>query len=403
MPGRRVVRWGMAVAGSHPTRPTGARRAVACLVAAGALALTACTGDDGASPGPSSPPVVASPATPAATGPSGPATVQVTDVREITGDLDVPWGIAFLPGGSALVTLRDAAALVLVAADGGTTDVTGPGADQLAREVVPDGEGGLLGVAVLGGGADAVDVALYATTADDNRVLRGTLEGTTLGELRPVLTGIHKARNHDGGRLAVGPDGYLYVSTGDAANPPDAQDPGSLNGKILRITADGEPAPGNPDPGSPVWSLGHRNVQGLGWSSDGRMFASEFGQNTWDELNVVVPGGNYGWPTVEGTGGAGEGFVDPVATWATSDASPSGLAVTDEGVYLAALRGERLWRVPLRPDGVGEPQALLTGEHGRLRAVTVAPDGSLWVMTNNTDGRGDPAPGDDRILRISLG
>ncbi|WP_363266302.1 PQQ-dependent sugar dehydrogenase [Cellulomonas sp.] len=326
-------------------------------------------------------------------------------MREIARDLDVPWALAFLPTGDALVTLRDAASLVVVTADGATTPVTGPGADQLTREVVPGGEGGLLGVAVLGGGTGGgpVDVALYATAADDNRVLRGTLDGTTLGELRPVLTGIHKARNHDGGRLAVGPDGYLYVSTGDAANPPDAQDPGSLNGKILRITPDGDPAPGNPDPDSRVWSLGHRNVQGIGWSADGRMFASEFGQNTWDELNVIVPGGNYGWPTVEGTGGTDDGFVDPVATWATSDASPSGLAVTDEGVYLAALRGRRLWRVPLTPDGVGEPQALLTGEHGRLRAVAVAPDGSLWVMTNNTDGRGDPSPGDDRILRVSLG
>ncbi|MBO9553240.1 MAG: PQQ-dependent sugar dehydrogenase [Cellulomonas sp.] len=394
----------MAVAASRPTGPSRTRRAAACLVAACALALTACTADDGGS-GASPPPATTAPAGPSATGPSGPATLQVTDVREIARDLDVPWALAFLPTGDALVTLRDAASLVVVTADGATTPVTGPGADQLTREVVPGGEGGLLGVAVLGGGTGGgpVDVALYATAADDNRVLRGTLDGTTLGELRPVLTGIHKARNHDGGRLAVGPDGYLYVSTGDAANPPDAQDPGSLNGKILRITPDGDPAPGNPDPDSRVWSLGHRNVQGIGWSADGRMFASEFGQNTWDELNVIVPGGNYGWPTVEGTGGTDDGFVDPVATWATSDASPSGLAVTDEGVYLAALRGRRLWRVPLTPDGVGEPQALLTGEHGRLRAVAVAPDGSLWVMTNNTDGRGDPSPGDDRILRVSLG
>jgi glucose/arabinose dehydrogenase len=152
-----------------------------------------------------------------------------------------------------------------------------------------------------------------------------------------------------------------------------------------------------------VWSLGHRNVQGLGWAPDGRMFASEFGQETWDELNVITPGSSYGWPDVEGdTGTPGDGFVAPVATWATSDASPSGLAVTAEGVYLAALRGERLWRVPLRADGVGEPQALLAGEHGRLRAVEVAPDGSLWVVTGNTDGRGQVRERDDRILRVTL-
>ena len=328
---------------------------------------------------------------------TAPATVEVTEADDVLGDLDVPWGLAFLPDGEAVVTLRDEAALVLVGPDGAATDVTGPGADDLADLVVPAGEGGLLGVAVLGAEGTAVDLALYATAADDNRVLRGTLDGSVLGELRPILTGIQKAGNHDGGRLAVGPDDYLYVTTGDAGDPPSAQDPDSLNGKILRITADGDPAPGNPDEGSPVWSLGHRNVQGLGWAPDGRMFASEFGQNTWDELNLIEPGGNYGWPQVEGMG---DGFVEPLAVWATSDASPSGLAVTDEAVYLAGLRGERLWRVPLTEDGVGTPQALLEGEYGRLRAVETAPDGSLWVVTGNTDGRGDPRDGDDRILRV---
>ncbi|KMM46434.1 glucose sorbosone dehydrogenase [Cellulomonas sp. A375-1] len=337
--------------------------------------------------------------------PSGPDTVEVSVSTLATG-LDVPWGLAPLDDGSVLVTLRDAARLVVVTPDGAVRDVAGPGADQLEDVVQPQGEGGLLGVAVLGESDEGIDLALYATAAGDNRVLRGTLRDRRLGELTAVLTGIPAARNHDGGRLAVGPDGFLYVSTGDAGDVARAQDPADLGGKILRVTADGRPAPGNPDPDSPVWSLGHRNVQGLGWVSDGRMFASEFGQNTFDEVNVIHPGGNYGWPEVEGEGGADEGFVDPVAVWATADASPSGLAVTDEAVYVAGLRGERLWRVPLRPagatdaDGVGEPQALLTGEHGRLRAVAVAADGSLLVATNNTDGRGDPRPGDDRILRV---
>ena len=353
------------------------------------VALAGCSPDDSPDEGPTTPTTTAEPA---------PATVQVTEVDDILGDLDIPWGLAFLPDGQAVVTLRGAAGLVLVGPDGAATDVTGPGADELRDLVVPAGEGGLLGVTVLGSeGSAVVDLALYATTADDNRVLRGTLDGSTLGELRPILTGIEKAGNHDGGRLAVGPDGYLYVTTGDAGDPPSAQDPDSLNGKILRITADGDPAPGNPDEGSPVWSLGHRNVQGLGWAPDGRMFASEFGQNTWDELNLIEPGGNYGWPQVEGMG---DGFVQPLAVWPTTDASPSGLAVTDEGVYLAGLRGERLWRVPLTEDGVGTPQALLEGERGRLRAVEPAPDGSLWVVTGNTDGRGDPRDGDDRILRV---
>ncbi len=370
----------------------------AAVVTGAVLALAACTAEPAPAPTVgASAPAPASTIASAPAGPSGAATAQVTEVDDVLGDLEVPWGIAFLPDGQAVVTLREAASLVLVAPDGAATQVTGPGADQLQDVVVPAGEGGLLGVAVLGPSATGVDLALYATAADDNRVLVGTLDGSTLGELHPILTGIAKAGNHDGGRLAVGPDGYLYVTTGDAGNRPSAQDPDSLNGKILRITADGDPAPGNPMEGSPVWSLGHRNVQGIGWSSDGRMFASEFGQDTWDELNVIEPGGNYGWPEAEGAGG---GFIDPVAQWHTDEASPSGLAVTDDAVYLAGLRGERLWRVPLTPDGVGTPQDLLVGEHGRLRAVTVAPDGSLWVLTGNTDGRGTPRPGDDRILRV---
>lgn len=326
------------------------------------------------------------------------AAVRATATDLVT-DLDVPWGLAFLPDGRAVVTLRDAVRVLIVDADGAVTDVTGPGAQELTRVVEPSGEGGLLGVAVLGSSSRGTDLALYATTADDNRVLRGTLTGDALGELSPILTGIHKADHHDGGRLALGPDGDLDVGTGDAGNRPDAQDPTSLNGKILRITPDGAPAPGNPTPGSPVWSLGHRNVQGLGWAEDGRMFASEFGQDTWDELNVIVPGGNYGWPTVEGRG---ERFVQPVAVWHPDVASPSGLAVTRDAVYLAALRGERLWRVPLTADGVGTPQPLLVGTYGRLRTVAVAPDGSLWVLTNNTDGRGTPHPDDDRILRVTV-
>jgi glucose/arabinose dehydrogenase len=331
-------------------------------------------------------------------------TVAVTDVEEVVTGLDVPWGLTFLPDGRALVTLRDSGRIVVVDTSGQVEPVTGPGAEAVEAATDASGEGGLLGVTALpDGDTGGRRVYVYLTAADDNRVLSASLDGTVLGEVTEVLTGIPKGENHNGGRLAPGPDGYLYVTTGDTYETAFAQDRGSLGGKILRVTADGEPAPGNPWPGSPVWSLGHRNVQGLGWAPDGRMFASEFGQETWDELNVITPGSSYGWPDVEGaTGEPGDGFVAPVATWATSDASPSGLAVTSEGVYLAALRGERLWRVPLRADGVGEPQALLAGEHGRLRAVEVAPDGSLWVVTGNTDGRGQVRERDDRILRVTL-
>src|SRR5665647_424578 len=221
----------------------------------------------------------------------------------------------------------------------------------------------------------------------------------TLGDLQPVFAGIAAASYHNGGRIAFGPDGMLYVATGDAGATGRSQDPSSPGGKILRLTPDGAPAPGNPTEGSPVWSMGHRNVQGLGWDASGRMFASEFGQNTWDELNVITPGANYGWPGVEGSAGVA-GMTDPLVVWGTDSASPSGVAVTDRAVYLVALRGERLWVVPFAGAGLGQASAVLVGELGRLRDVVVGPDGALWVLTNNTDGRGSPRAGDDRVVRL---
>lgn len=341
-------------------------------------------------PSPEPPPMAAPPALPAAT--AAPQDVMV--------GLAAPWGLAFLPSGAVLVTLRDRA-VVLLLDEGGVRELTGPGASELAGGTVTGGEGGLLGVAVSPDFTFDHLVYLYRTAGDGNQVVRAELDSVagTLGPLTPLLTGIPAAGNHNGGRLAFGPDGMLYVTTGDAADRPASQDPASLAGKILRLTPDGEPAPGNPTGGSPVWSLGHRNVQGIGWDSSGRMFASEFGQNTWDELNQITPGTNYGWPQVEGAGGVA-GFADPLVTWPTSEASPSGIAVTDDAVYLAALRGRRLWVVPLTADGVGEPRAVLVGELGRLRAAAIGPDGALWLLTNNTDGRGDPREGDDRLVRM---
>ncbi|MCK9794779.1 PQQ-dependent sugar dehydrogenase [Isoptericola sp. 4D.3] len=420
------------------------RIATAAVPVVGLLAvLGGCGGPEGGAPetfassgGPGSP--TGSPAMPTA---ASPAATPETTVETVVDGLDVPWGFAPLPDGALLISLRDEARMVVVEPGAGTAaEVTGPGADTLAAQTTPDGEGGLLGVAR---DPASGEVFVYRTGADDNAVLRGTLSGTggsdgwVLGELTTILDGIPRAGHHDGGALAFGPDGHLYVGTGDAGDGEASQDPGSLAGKILRVTTDGDPAPGNPSlgdaPPSPVWSYGHRNVQGLGWDGSGRMFASEFGQNTWDELNQIEPGGNYGWPQAEGPDGAGDGTVAPVAWWSTSEASPSGLAVTGDAVYLAGLRGERLWRVPFgstasgagedatgSPSGkddvdadgsvraLGEPQALLAGELGRLRNVApVEPgggdSGGLWVLTNNTDGRGTPREGDDRLVRVTFG
>lgn len=317
--------------------------------------------------------------------------------------LSVPWGVAFLPDGSAVVTERDTARVLLLRPRGDGWRVSEAGT---VEEADPAVEGGLLGVAVSPSYDEDRTVFIYVTTATDNRIVRATLDDGRLGRPEPVLTGIPKGPIHDGGRLAFGPDGHLYASTGETGVREIAQDPDSLGGKILRITPDGEPAPGNPDPGSPVWSLGHRNVQGLAWDERGRLWASEFGDSTWDELNLVEPGGNYGWPMVEGRaadnpGVPADGLLDPALVWRTDRASPSGLAYADAALWLGALRGARLWRVTF--DEAGEPSAddFFVGDHGRLRTVVAAPDGTLWVTTSNRDGRGTPSEEDDRILQVT--
>jgi glucose/arabinose dehydrogenase len=279
-----------------------------------------------------------------------------------------------------------------------------PAAGGRAQEVYrvpgvdPAGEGGLLGLAVSPNYAGDQYVYAYFTAESDNRIVRFRLSG---GGPEVVFDGIDKAGIHNGGRIAFGPDGMLYAGTGDAGDRGESQDPDDPNGKILRLTPDGDPAPGNPRAGSPVYSLGHRNVQGLAWDAQGRLFASEFGQNTFDEVNLIQPGRNYGWPEVEGNGDTDGGrYTNPLVTWGTDEASPSGAAIAGGTLYVAALRGERLWTVPLQGDRLGEPRAELRDRYGRLRTVERAPDGSLWVATSNQDGRGDPRGGDDRILRF---
>ncbi|HHU09262.1 MAG TPA: PQQ-dependent sugar dehydrogenase [Intrasporangiaceae bacterium] len=326
--------------------------------------------------------------------PAGPPTL--TRAETIATDLQTPWDVDFLPDGAALVTLRNSGQILRID-DGGVTPIDAGGPDGAVPDVVHEMEDGLLGLAV---GPDQ-GIYVYLTTESDNRVLRYDLVGDELIDPRVILDGIPAHRNHDGGRLAFGPDGFLYVTTGDARELDLPQDTDSLAGKILRITTTGEPAPGNPF-GNEVWSYGHRNVQGIGWTSDGRMYASEFGSSDYDELNLIEPGGNYGWPLIEGWAGDPD-YVDPLVTWSTEEASPSGIAVTDAGVWMTALRGERLWFVPLGPSGkVGEPEDYQL-DLGRLRAVVTAPDDSLWLVTSNTDGRGDPRPADDQIVSFSAG
>ena len=379
--------------------PSAASLAVASALVVLLQPLTGCTTGSPTS-GVSAPPATAatstapaSQASPATTPASPAASADTGPARDVATGLAVPWSVAILPGGAFLVSERDTAHVLRFGSDGTRTDL------GQVPDVVPGGEGGLLGLAVRP--SEPSVLYAYATTARDNRVFAIPLSANGLGTPRTLLTGIPKGAIHNGGRIAFGPDGFLYVGTGEAGQRQPAQDLGSLGGKILRITSDGAPAPGNPFAGSPVWSFGHRNVQGFAWDAAGRMWASEFGQNTWDELNLIQPGANYGWPVVEGRAGRAE-FVDPVAQWAPVDASPSGLTIGPDGaVYLAALRGESLWRVVVRADGSpGDPQRLLEGRYGRLRDVLTGPDGRLWVVSSNTF-RGSPRPGDDRIVSLA--
>ncbi len=323
------------------------------------LLVAACGGDDEPSAGttPSSS-ASESPTPSASPSPSPSATPTRSAAPKVIGTvakgLQAPWGVAFLPDGTALVTERDTARVYRI----GHGKVTRVGRVEQARA---NGEGGLLGVAVSPSYASDHRVFFYASADEDNRVLRTTFEDGRLGAMTPVLTGIPLGSNHDGGRMIFGPDGMLYVSTGESGRPELAQDKSSLGGKILRITQEGKAAPGNPF-GTPVWSYGHRNVQGLAFVGR-QLWASEFGQNTWDELNKIEKGQNYGWPQVEGKGGEPR-YVDPEVQWHTDDASPSGLAYAGGRLWLGALRGERLWRVSTRRREGGGRQGLL---HRRLR------------------------------------
>ncbi|AGF71841.1 PQQ-dependent sugar dehydrogenase [Corynebacterium halotolerans] len=366
-------------------------RALLPLLVAGPLAV-ACAAEPG-----NSATAVSSTASTGSSSSSGSSSSEETllrlgEPRDLATGLQAPWSIALTDAGEILLSERDTARILQVLPDGGTR-VVGTLDDVVAR-----GEGGLLGLAVADG-----FLYSYATGPDGNRVTRHLLEdspeGPVLGAEEEILAGIPSATTHNGGRLAFGPDGMLYISTGDSSEPALAQDPESLAGKILRVTPDGSVPEDNPFPGSPVYSLGHRNVQGLAWGADGTFYASEFGASTWDELNIITPGGNYGWPAAEGPGG-GEGHIDPVAWWNTADASPSGIAVTGDTVMSANLRGNVLRAVDTNDPA--RQQQFFGGELGRLRDVAVSPEGDLLVLTNNTDGRGNPREGDDRLLVVPV-
>lgn len=314
-------------------------------------------------------------------------------------NLHVPWEVAFLPDGDLLATERSGTLWRFGASP----------ASMRVPDVVEVSEGGLLGLAVPPDeGSDRI--FLYYTRRGKNgdvmnRVSSFVLKDDGLSGEKVIIDAIPAGNYHDGGRIGFGPDGKLYVTTGDAGDGNRSQDKNSLAGKILRVNADGSVPADNPF-GNAVWSYGHRNPQGLAWDESGRLWATEHGRSGvksgLDELNRIVKGGNYGWPVIEGDEER-EGMIVPVIhsgekeTWA-----PSGIAFAGGSLWFSGLRGESLYQAEIADDGtVSRLRAHLRSEYGRLRAVSLGPDGAFYVTTSNADGRGKLRQGDDRILRIS--
>jgi glucose/arabinose dehydrogenase len=322
-------------------------------------------------------------------------------VSTITTSKDIPWGLAFLPDGSGIYTERDTFNVVKLTASGQKT-VLG----TIKGGKGTDGEGGALGLEVSPAFNSDHFIYIYYTTANDNRLVRFTLNGNTLDttNTKVLLSGVQRNKFHNGGRLRFSPDGrYLFIGTGDAQSGANAQNKNSLNGKVLRIRPDGSIPSDNPF-GNAVWSYGHRNVQGLAFDSQGRLWEQEFGNSIMDEMNIIQKGGNYGWPACEGTSGTcgTAGYIKPVRTWPVASCSCSGITIVRNTIFLAALRGERLYTMDISGNGTTPPKAFFQGQFGRLRTVEASPDGDIWLTTSNGDKDSTPNNSNDKILHVNL-
>lgn len=320
------------------------------------------------------------------------------DIEVIADNLRIPWEVVFLPDGEMLVSERS-----------GTIQRIGKENQTYKIENVEHiGEGGLLGMALHPKFEENHFIYIYFTTKTNsglrNRVERYRFEENRFSEKTIIVDNIPAGEDHNGGRVAFGPDGYLYITTGDSGQSNLAQDINFLAGKILRVKDDGAIPSDNPF-GNAVYSFGHRNPQGLAWDDEERLWATEHGRSGvlsgFDELNLIEKGKNYGWPIIQGDE-IKENMESPVAhsgpstTWA-----PSGAAFWRGSIFFGGLRGESLYEAKIKDGGKVFLKAHFRQEFGRIRAVVLGPDNYLYITTSNTDGRGTPRANDDKVIRIN--
>jgi glucose/arabinose dehydrogenase len=313
--------------------------------------------------------------------------------------LEIPWALDFLPDGGIILTERPGR-LRLVTADGRLM----PEPLATIPDVAHVGEGGLLGIAVHPNFSSNGFIYIYYTYSLGegaelgNKVVRYRKTGRTAVPDTVIVDGIPGAPIHNGGRIKFGPDGMLYIATGDAARPHLSQDPRSLAGKILRLTDAGAVPGDNPFHGSPIYSLGHRNPQGLAWDAYGQLWATEHGSRGLDEVNLIQAGGNYGWPVAEG-GESAANMRAPVLHSGADTWAPSGAAFYDGSLFFAGLRGQSLYEVVIAENST-TLRRHLHGKYGRMREAVLGPDNLLYLLTSNLDGRGRPLPGGDKIIKV---
>ena len=341
------------------------------------------------------------------TTPNGGCTQPICTVTQVGTDDDVVWGLVTLPDGTILFNERDAHDIIHLDPKTGSKKSIG----TVPNVQSTDGEGGLTGLEI-NPASFGTDHWLYImhTSPSDNRIVRikydeasDTLQTSTE---QILLTGIQRNQFHNGGRLRFSPDGkYLYAGTGDAENGANAQNTSSLNGKVLRINPDGSIPSDNPFHNA-VWSYGHRNVQGLAFDSQGRLWEQEFGNSIMDETNLITKGGNYGWPSCEGTSGTcgTAGFIAPKHTYPVADGSCSGITIIRDVLYVACERGTRLYREVISGTSLTNVTAYFNGTYGRLRTVEPAPDGGMWLATSNGgDKDSTPHNSNNQIFHVALG